>query len=65
MIVALKGNRETKITNEEEKQHYLSLGYKIIDLDAPKVGTPKQEAPKSSRKEAKKAKVVEVTEEVA
>lgn len=61
MIVALKGNRETKITCEEEKQHYLSLGYEIIDLDA-----PKQEVSKSSKREAKKAKVVEtVTEEVA
>lgn len=61
MIVALKGNREVKITNEEDKQHYLSLGFEIIDLDA-----SKQEAPKPSKKEAKKAKVVEeVVEEAA
>lgn len=63
MIVALKGNREVKIT-VDEKQHYLDMGFEVIDLDAPKKASKSSnEEVVEAPKEVKKTKVVEETVE--
>ncbi len=58
MIVALKGNREVKITIDE-KQHYLDKGFEVVDLDAIKnASKSSNEEVVEAPKKVKRSKVV-------
>lgn len=58
MLVAIKENREYKVTDEKSKKHYLDMGYSIVEVsEKPEVEDKAEES------EEVKAEEVE-TEEV-